>query len=112
METWHDILGWLLSQYSGWDEDKKVLFQAEVGDLSPDFEVGRFINNLSHEAFMKLVTGDVKDKDKVKNKLLQLIVWWSVYAWVVKAKGKEALYTLQLHEEEGLQTPHWTWTSG
>lgn len=108
VETWQEVLGWVLAQYPQWDDDKKILFQAEVGDLSPDVEVGRFINNLSHEAFVKLLTGEGRDKDKekVKTKLLNVIVWWSVYAWVEKAKGKEPIYTLRLHEDDSiLDTP-------
>lgn len=42
-----DILGWLTTQYTSWDDEKRILFQSEVADEVPDIEVGRFLAALS-----------------------------------------------------------------
>ena len=60
-----------------------------------------------HNDFLRLLAGEVKDKEKDKNKpktkLLLVIVWWSFYAWVTKARGKEVLYTLRLNDDDSIK---------
>lgn len=88
------------------DEEQRLVFQAEVADESPDLEVSRYLANVPHDIFMKLVASDGKDRDKdkerPKTKMLMLIIWYSLYCWVVKMKGKQPIYSLRLTDEEGL----------
>ena len=41
--TYAELVSWLISEYSVWDEEKRILFQAEVADEAPDPEVGRYV---------------------------------------------------------------------
>jgi hypothetical protein len=58
----------------------------------------------SHGAFLHLLSGDLKEKDKerekLKTKVFMLLFWWAVYAYWVRSQGKQRLYNLQLTDEE------------
>ena len=102
-ESWMEIVAWLLSVWPTWSDDQKIIFQAEVAEEVPDVDVGRWLASLTQEAFLCSFLCEIKEKEKEKDrpkmKVLPILLWWSIYSWVSKTRGKEVICALRLDDD-------------
>ena len=75
--TWKEWAVWFVNIYTAWSGDERVLWQSHVCDYIPDPGLQRYLKEMPHEEFVRVVTGEQTMTHK--HKLRDPLLWYSLY---------------------------------